>query len=195
MSCSAFDWKSYVLGETPPAERPAHEAHLAACLACRAEAESLGVTVAALGSLPQAEPPRRIAFVSDPVLLPNWWQRFWNSGPQLGFAAAGLLSLAILVHAWVGARPTGAPQPEAVALNIEQRVEQEVARRLPELVRAEVAALDAARSESGKLALASFEQKLEARRAADLQDVKEGFRLLQRQLGNLYVSASRMGGD
>lgn len=55
-------------------------------------------TVAALRALPYEEPPRRIAFVSDKVFEPTWWQRLW-AAPKWGFASAALLSGAIVFHA------------------------------------------------------------------------------------------------
>lgn len=55
-------------------------------------------TIAALRALPYEEPPRRIAFVSDKVFEPTWWQRLW-AAPKWGFASAALLSGAILFHA------------------------------------------------------------------------------------------------
>jgi hypothetical protein len=57
------------------------------------------------------EVPRRIAFVSDKVFEPRWWQslfspRSWNST----VAAACVVAAAILVHGFVGfARPSASP--------------------------------------------------------------------------------------
>ena len=42
-------------------------------------------------SLPDEEIPQRIAFVSDRVFEPSWWQTVWRSGPAMGFASAVLL--------------------------------------------------------------------------------------------------------
>lgn len=71
-----------------------HESEFAAYL----EDERAAATVAALRSQPYEEPPRRIAFVSDKVFEPTWWQRFW-AVPKWGFASAAMLSGAILFHA------------------------------------------------------------------------------------------------
>jgi hypothetical protein len=71
-----------------------HESEFAAYL----QDERAAATVAALRSLPYEEPPRRIAFVSDKVFEPAWWQRFW-AAPKWGFASAAMLSGAILFHA------------------------------------------------------------------------------------------------
>jgi hypothetical protein len=70
--------------------------------------------VAALRSLPDAEVPRRIAFVSDKVFQPSPWVRFfdgfWNSTARLGFATAALLAVAAIA---VSRRPVDSKQIEA----------------------------------------------------------------------------------
>jgi len=99
MDCQAIDIKAYALNEASPAGRREAELHLKNCAECREELARLQFVQAALGGLREEDPPRRIAFVSDKVFEPNWWQRFWASGPRVGFAAAALLSAAILIHA------------------------------------------------------------------------------------------------
>ena len=54
----------------------------------REELELLQATRTALQALPQEEAPRRIAFVSDKIFEPRWWQRIWQSGPAMGFASS-----------------------------------------------------------------------------------------------------------
>lgn len=111
MSCSPFDLRDFFFGELSPADRSATETHLSACLLCREELAKLSDLKTVLTSaLPDEEPPRRIGFVSDKVFEPSWWQRLWSSGPQLGFAGAALLAIAILVHG-VLARPVTSAQP------------------------------------------------------------------------------------
>jgi len=142
MSCSPEQLKDYFLGEMSPAERPTVESHLALCVACRDELASLGNTRTVLLSLPDEEPPRRIAFVSDKVFEPRWWQRIWRSGPQLGFLSAAMLATAILIHAFV-VRPEGPSiaragitgahlQPTASPADLDNRVRAEVARAMTE---------------------------------------------------------------
>src|SRR5512141_2147832 len=111
MTCS-FDLKEYALGESSLDQAREIEAHLADCAACRDEVSRLQLTQASLLAWRDEEIPRRIAFVSDKVFEPRWYQRLWNSTPQLGFLAAALLACAILVHAF--ARPTAAPAQTAV---------------------------------------------------------------------------------
>ena len=100
------DWNAYALGElTAPACREA-ETHLAACEACRDELATLRLTLDTLSTLREEEVPRRIAFVSDKVFEPRWWQALWNPT----FAAACVLAAAILVHA--AARPAAVTQAQ-----------------------------------------------------------------------------------
>jgi anti-sigma factor RsiW len=109
MSCSPFDLKDYFLKELPDASRRPVEDHLRACPACREELDRLRLTEAALFALRDEEVPQRIGFVSDEVFEParwrRWWGAFWGSAARLGFASAALLSIAILVHAFVRPAP------------------------------------------------------------------------------------------
>ena len=92
--------KDYVLAELSREECAEVEQHARACESCRVELDALSVTRAALLSVADEEPPRRIAFVSDKVFEPKWYQRLWNSGPRLGFASAAMLTAAITAHGW-----------------------------------------------------------------------------------------------
>jgi anti-sigma factor RsiW len=102
MSCISFDsnpeskpdWKAYVLRELNPDASRQAETHLAACSDCREELGSLRLTLDTLSTLREEEIPRRIAFVSDKVFEPRWWQRVFNPT----FAAAALVAVAILIH-------------------------------------------------------------------------------------------------
>ena len=134
IECSmAEKLKDYVLAELSPAECAEVEQHARACENCRVELDALSVTRAALLSVADEEPPRRIAFVSDKVFEPKWYQRLWNSGPRLGFASAAMLAAAITAHGWM-ARPLPANAPVPVASSvateaeIDLRVRTEVAK-------------------------------------------------------------------
>ncbi|MBC8167747.1 MAG: zf-HC2 domain-containing protein [Bryobacteraceae bacterium] len=138
MSCSPFDLKDFFFGELPPTERSTVEKHLGACPECREELAALTGTRAALMSVADEEPPRRIAFVSDKVFEPRWWQRLWASGPGLGFAAAAMLALAIVVHGFAmrpvtitTTKPATAPLVDLNA-EVDRRVKTEVARIMAE---------------------------------------------------------------
>jgi hypothetical protein len=125
MSCSSGKLKDYFFGELGTEERHALEQHIAACTGCRDDLHALAVTRSALLSVPDDEPPRRIAFVSDKVFEPRWWQKLWTSGPQLGFASACMLAAAILVHAYAPAKQ----QPQPVVAQIDQaRIDAEIAK-------------------------------------------------------------------
>lgn len=104
--CSKVDWKGYALGELDKSARAEAEAHAATCQACRGELAATRLTLDALSTLHEEEVPRRIAFVSDKVFEPRWWQRLWNPT----FAAACVIAAAILVHGFVSfARPSADP--------------------------------------------------------------------------------------
>src|SRR5262245_1841869 len=110
VGCSPFDLRDYFFGELSREDHKAVDRHVASCAGCREEFENLRLAQSTLLSLRDEEPPRRIAFVSDPVFEPSWWRRVWRSGPALGFASAAMLSAAILVHA-VAVRPVAATAP------------------------------------------------------------------------------------
>ena len=108
-SCSSYDLKAFFFGELTAEHRSAVEQHAAACASCREELASLDLTRTQLLALADEEPPRRIAFVSDRVFEPSWWQRLWSSGPRLGFASAAMLAAAILAHGFLASPRPLAP--------------------------------------------------------------------------------------
>lgn len=129
MNCSPSELKDYFFGELDPPERDAVEHHVASCGSCREELAGLNATRAVLLSVPDEEPPRRIAFVSDKVFEPRWWQKLWTSGARLGFAGAAMLSVAIVVHAFAPSRQMPAA-PAAAAVVPTAVIEAEVAKRV-----------------------------------------------------------------
>ncbi len=100
MNCESYDWKAYALGELDRPARTEAESHAATCANCRNELATLRLTLDTLSTLRDEEMPRRIAFVSDKVFEPRWWQRVFSPN----FAAACVIAGAILVHAF--ARPS-----------------------------------------------------------------------------------------
>ncbi|MCC6537410.1 MAG: zf-HC2 domain-containing protein [Bryobacterales bacterium] len=96
---SEVDLIAYQLGEATAAERRAVEVHIRSCEECAGELARLGVTQAALLSVREEEPPRRIAFVSDKVFEPTWYQRLWQPMPAWALGAASLIAGAIVFHA------------------------------------------------------------------------------------------------
>ena len=135
MSCKLEDrrpdWKSYALGELDARARQEAESHVAACADCQDELAGLRVTLDAMATLREEELPRRIAFVSDKVFEPHWYEKLFL---RPSFAAAGLIAAAILVHAFVRPVSTPANAPQSTAQldtrAIEARVTAEVTARL-----------------------------------------------------------------
>jgi anti-sigma-K factor RskA len=193
MNCSNFDWKAYVLGETVAAERPELESHLATCAACRDEVARLGTVLAALAALPQPEPPRRLAFVSDKIFEPGFWARLWNSAPRLGFASAALVAAAILVHAFIRPAPPPSPNPAGVQLS-EQRIQAEVARRLEALLDEKLRQAEARQARQTAELVAAAAARLERRHQAQLLAVEENLNLLRKRWGVLYTASAEWGG-
>lgn len=192
MSCSAIDVKAYALGELDDGAAGQAAAHLHTCGACREELERLRLTRMALLSLRDEEPPRRIAFVSDKVFEPGWWQRVWQSAPAMGFASAVLLSGAILVNAWT--RPvTVAQRPVVVdAGAIEKQVEARVGERLnAAITRAVVDMRQKDQQETARLVAAS-EQKYEQQRRYDLASFTENLNMIRKENKQLYIAAANI---
>jgi hypothetical protein len=199
MSCSQFDLKAYFLEELDRAARPALEDHLRHCAACREELERLNATRATLFALREEELPRRIAFVSDKVFEPSWWQRLWASGPRLGFASAALLSVAILVHALL--RPVPAPvamrtpAPVVDTAAMEARISEEVAKRLQPAIDRAVALGEERQAHRTTEAVAATRKQFEMYQAADRMAVAEAFMNLDKRLKvQGYYAASNFGG-
>jgi|SRR5581483_10624864 len=117
MNCeSKHDWKAYALRELDPDSARAAEAHLASCSHCREELATLRLTLDTLSALRDEEVPRRIAFVSDKVFEPRWWQRVFSPA----FAGACLVAAAILVH---GAMRPGQAEVDAAVSKAVAQVE------------------------------------------------------------------------
>jgi anti-sigma factor RsiW len=122
MSCSFFDskpeskpdWKAYVLRELGQDAHRQAEAHLATCSTCHEEVATLRQTLDTHSTLREEEMPRRIAFVSDKVFEPRWWQRVFSPT----FAAGALVAAAILIHGLL--QPGQAQVDAAVAKAISQ---------------------------------------------------------------------------
>ncbi|MDW8354441.1 MAG: zf-HC2 domain-containing protein [Bryobacterales bacterium] len=192
MSCPNLDWKAYVLGESPTAERAALDSHLAACAACREEVARLGAVMAALGALPQEEPPRRLAFVSDKIFEPGFWSRFWNSAPRVAFASAAMLAAAILVHAFTRPAPV-APAPGAAQIS-EARIEAEVARRLEARLEEKLRQAEERQARRTAQLVTAAAARIERRYQAQLLAVEENLNVLRKRWGVLYTASAELGG-
>jgi anti-sigma factor RsiW len=183
MSCASIDLKAYFLGETSAGESRAASDHLASCAACREEYERLRLTQAALLTLREEEIPRRIAFVSDKVFEPRWYQRLWRSGPRLGFASAAMLSCAILVHAFYQPAPVTSP---VAAVDVEAKMQTEVARLLDSAVRAAVAQAAALQEKRTAELLAATEKRMKEENQEMMLAASETIRVMNERLNSYY---------
>ena len=193
MSCSSDDLKSYLLGELPESERRQVEEELAANPESRLEFDRLQMTLTALSSVRDEEIPKRIAFVSDKVFEPSWWQRLWQSGPRLGFAAAAMLSLAIVVHAVTRPTPVVGPAPLDAAA-IEAIVDKQVAVRLEAAVARAVADSEARQAGETAELLAAAERRFEEQRQEDRLAAQATFEVLRKRMNVMYMASVDRGG-
>lgn len=123
MSCEQYDWKAYALGELTASERREAEAHAPACEGCREELAHVRLTMDTLAELREEEMPRRIAFVSDKVFEPRWWEMFLRPS----FAAALVIAAAIVMHGYL-MRP-----PAVDSAQIQAQVNQAVGRAVADV--------------------------------------------------------------
>lgn len=200
MSCSPFDLRDYVLNELADSERRQVETHVAACPGCREELDRLGVTEAALLSLPDEEIPQRIGFVSDRVFEPSpwrrWWAAFWGSGARLGFASAAMLSAAIMVFALT--RPAPAPPAQLANRADVAALQAHFDGQLRSAVAQAVAETEARQQENTRKVVAELEQshymKLKAIELAvedNLTRLDKRYGALRLDLASLQTGASR----
>lgn len=184
MSCSSFDIKAYALGEADRQQQAACENHVIACASCREELAQLKLTQTALLSLADEEIPQRIAFVSDRVFEPKWWQTVWRSGPAMVLASAVLLSSSIFVHAYT--RPAAAPAvavvPAPVAQVDNRQIEAAVAKAVAEVEKRQ----DAKTAQ----VLAAAEKRYEFQLQADRVAFQETMSLVKNQMGRMMVAAN-----
>jgi hypothetical protein len=205
MSCSPFDLKEYFLRELNQTDAGRVEAHLKSCPGCREEMDRLQLTEAALCSLREEEIPQRIAFVSDQVFEPSplrrWWGALWGSSARLGFAAAAMLSGAILISAFTRPAPVvnlrvptqssqasnqASIQPSAQTFSgaeIDRRIQQvaavEAAKAVAQAESAHLAEVRQLRDDLNKarysLTVAASEYDVEARRHGVLAVAANGY--------------------
>ena len=184
MSCSAFDLKDYFFGELTPQDRRTVDLHLASCQKCQEALDALHLTQNALLMVRDEEPPSRIAFVSDKVFAPRWYQTLWNSGPKMAFVSSAILAGAILIHGVALNRP-----PVVVSASTPSITEAEVSARVQEAVREAVARSEARQSEKFQQ-LVSQQKRLEADHKAEMKNVDDAFRWIRRSMPMPYQRAS-----
>jgi anti-sigma factor RsiW len=187
-SCENFDLKAWVLGEVDRRDKSRYEEHLAHCEPCGVELGRLQAMRSALLTLPEEELPRRIAFVSDRVFEPKWWQTIWHSGPAIGFASSAMLAGAILVHGFVGPAPV--PVAQAPVATVQTLTVADVDKRVQIAVAKAVAEVEARERTEHQQILAAADRKIGAQGQALIAS-EETNRLLQNQLGRMMVAANR----
>lgn len=183
--------KDYVFGELNEAERRVVESAVAADSSLREELARLQFTQSALFSLRDEELPHRIAFVSDKVFEPKWWQAWLNSGPRLGFASAALLAGAIVFHGVAAQpKPMEASVPSFDQARFEQRIAEEVTRALP------VALEQAERRHRMQLAAAmkEAEGKYQRLRQDDQMAMEASYSLFREKQAAMMVSYAQNSG-
>lgn len=189
MNCSV-DVKAYALGEAGDLEKTECERHLSECLSCRDEVDRLHLIQSALLTLPDEEVPRRIAFVSDRVFAPRWWQTIWRSGPAMGFASAALLAGAVLVHGFTRPVPVYVNSPVAqvdtgsIQRDVDRRIQAAVAKAV-----VEIEAQDAARSAK---VLDAAEKRYQIQQNT-LTAASDTIRLYQQQMGRMMYAMNDRG--
>jgi anti-sigma factor RsiW len=189
MNCE-MDLKAYVVGEVTPQEKGLVENHVRGCQSCREELDRLNLTRSALASLEDQEIPRRIAFVSDRVFEPRWWQTMWRSGPVMGFAAAALLAAAILVHGFlVHSSLVHGWEARPAAVDAAQ-IEKQVESRINARVLAAVNEAQARQSAEFTKVLNATESRYETQRHADLATVQQAAEYYEKQMGRFVVASN-----
>src|SRR5258708_13827297 len=187
MSCTTVDVKADVLGELRASERSSLEGQVHGCQSCREELERLNLMGTALLSLEDEDVPQRIAFVSDKVFEPRWWQTMWRSGPAMGFASALMLAAAILVHAY--ARPVVLRDIATVdTAQMEQRIQREVGARLDAALAKAVSQTEARQTAQLARVLDAAEKRIESQRRSDMAVVQQAARLYEQQTARLMVA-------
>jgi anti-sigma factor RsiW len=181
MDCAQLDWKAYALGEVSPSERREWQAHAHSCGRCQEELARLEHTLAALGALREEEMPRRIAFVSDKVFEPSWWQRLWQPGPRLTFAAATMLSAAVVFHAATRPAPVAAPKA-APPVQTAGLTEEQIQQRVDDAVAKAVAAVEQRQQQRTAALLAASDKKYELDRRALLVAMDGQYMVMQKTL-------------
>ncbi len=187
MSCS-FDVKDYFFGELSPQDRRTVDLHLASCPKCQEELDALNLTRNALLMVRDEEPPSRIAFVSDKVFEPRWYQSLWNSGPKMAFASSAVLAAAILVHGFELNR-VPAPAPIAQTQTQPAITEAEIATRVN-------AAVQKAVTESEVRQTAILRQVMAQQKVynAQMAQVEDSYRTIRRSIGpSNWASNGRVG--
>ena len=192
MSCAPFDLRDYFFGELTAAETKQVDGHIASCEVCRTEVSRMDVTRVAMMTLPMEEPPRRIAFVSDKVFEPTPWQRFWRSGPVVGFASAAMVTAGLFFNG--ATRPAASPVLNAPVARvdysaIEARFHEEIAKQIPVEVAKAVEQVEERDRHHLTLAVANVAKKYEQKYELDVAAMQASLEIRQSKLTKQYLAA------
>ena len=184
-----FDWKAYVLEEVPREELASYQQHASQCEDCSMELASLRLTRDALLTVRDEEVPRRIAFVSDKVFEPTWWQKLWASGPKVGFAAAAMLAAAITVHGFATRHGSVGPvQVQAVNAVDAAMIDKIVAERVEKVV----AQIETRQAQKTAEILEAAQKRYSEERKADLINASANYDMVLKQVASFYKNENRM---
>ena len=191
MSCSPFDLRDYLFGELPEVDRRQVDLHLRGCAQCHEDLERLCLTHSTLLALRDEEVPQRIGFVSDKVFEPSpvrrVWRAFWGSSARLGFASAAMLSVALVVFAFL--RPAAAvpaPGPDTA------KIERQVSERVSAAVQKAVAESEARQARNTADLLHAAEQRFDQQRRADMENVAQSMEVLQKRYNVREILQARL---
>jgi hypothetical protein len=182
--------RDYFFGEMAAGERAAMEQQLGASPELRAELRQLEMTATALRMLPDQEPPRRIAFVSDKVLEPSLASRMarWIFGAGPVFASAALSALAVF---WVMSYRAAPVHTSEVVTS--SRVTQDPG-KVEALVREAVAQSELRSAEKTKQLLAAADRRHELERQQLLLNVQDTLSYWQKKMNVMQVASADLGG-
>lgn len=144
------------------------------------DAERLEATIAALRAVPGEDIPRRIAFVSDKVFEPKWWQRF----PVWGLASAAMLSFAVIAHGWM-------TQPAHDVIAVTPQVDTSVIeKQFNERLDAALKKVQAENDAKLRAAVTETRRQMDFDHRATMLAVEENFNLMRKQMNVLLYRAS-----
>ena len=190
MTCSPLDLKEYLFGELNAEQRESVDRHLLACPVCQDELAALSATRSAILCMHEEEPPRRIAFVSDKVFEPRWWQKMFASGSRLGFASAAMLAAAIVFHAVHIPAAIQAPTPAPVVAQFDQKaIDAEVAKRVQAAVEKASVEIEARQAEKILQVVNARLTQSDRRYETDLKTVAEYLDRLDKRNANVRLAA------
>ena len=158
--------------------------------------ERVAAAIVALHQVPDQDPPRRIAFVSDKVFEPRWWQRI----PAWGMAgASAMLSVSILAHGWLMRPVASIPAVAATAQTMPadpaayEKISRQLEARFQARLTAALSEAKATHDAQLKEAVQVTERRLEFQHRAQMLTVEENFDLFRKQMNRMIVASADLG--